>query len=900
MRIRRISLRNFRGVVDSTVELATEGVTVIEGPNEAGKSSIADAIDFILNERDSSTRAPLREMKPLDADEGAEVELELVTGPYHAVYSKRWHKRPKTELTVLRPVPENLTGRLAHERMEAILAETLDKSLWSALRLQQGVTIAQAAVGESLSLAAALDAAASGAALGGADEARLWDRVQEEWREHFTAGGREVVNRKTLAKKVADAAERVEQLQAELDHLDDTAERHRRLGFELANIDRDLAEQRKTVGKLAEECRRLAETASEVKSLQLAASEANRLVGEARAASERRKRLLGDLKESQEALSELRASEERETAALQEAVRLDEDATRRRDEARHECQSGEEALRAASGDCDYFRNLEELEQLGKRRERVARAEQRSRDAESVLAGCPIGPAKLAEIEEAYVAAAEARARLAGQSPLVRVEAISGTDVVVGDVGHSLSVGQVVERRATADLEVLIPDLVRVTVTGGGTAADLAEESESAQRRLDELCRAVGVSGSDAVGAARSMERRRREAELEARMAARDLAEDLGQSTSQFLSDRIERLRQAVSDDEEGRGTADGLPSNAEEADVRRQAAAARLQDARDLLDTWQREAESRHQALSALQKGAIRRRAMIEMTEQALSAAERALAADRAARGDDELSNELEHLEACAGAAEHAHSQASAALEAEDPERAELLHENAVQALARTEQRASEVDREMERLATELEVRGSDGIHAQLDWAKSELAAAEQEQERTERRAAAAGLLYETMRAHREDATRSRMSPFRDQIVSLGRIVFDDSFSVELDENLQIVSRTHQGVTVPYKLLSTGTKEQLCILSRLACATLVNPATPGCHDVGVPVILDDALGYSDPVRLERLNAALAVAARQSQVIVLTCTPGRYRDIGPAKVVRLERQRRNSPTWGMTG
>lgn len=54
------------------------------------------------------------------------------------------------------------------------------------------------------------------------------------------------------------------------------------------------------------------------------------------------------------------------------------------------------------------------------------------------------------------------------------------------------------------------------------------------------------------------------------------------------------------------------------------------------------------------------------------------------------------------------------------------------------------------------------------------------------------------------------------------------------------------------------------MILRLACATIVAP------DGGVPVILDDVLGYSDPHRLEAMSAVLSEAGRTTQVIVFTC------------------------------
>ena len=54
----------------------------------------------------------------------------------------------------------------------------------------------------------------------------------------------------------------------------------------------------------------------------------------------------------------------------------------------------------------------------------------------------------------------------------------------------------------------------------------------------------------------------------------------------------------------------------------------------------------------------------------------------------------------------------------------------------------------------------------------------------------------------------------------------------------------------------------------------------------MPVIIDDALGWSDPQRLQAMGAAIAAAGKQCQVVVLTCTPGRYSHVGNAKVVSL--------------
>ena len=80
------------------------------------------------------------------------------------------------------------------------------------------------------------------------------------------------------------------------------------------------------------------------------------------------------------------------------------------------------------------------------------------------------------------------------------------------------------------------------------------------------------------------------------------------------------------------------------------------------------------------------------------------------------------------------------------------------------------------------------------------------------------------------------------------------------------------------RMATNAQAEQLGIISRLACAMLIDPAD------GVPVIIDDALGYTDPERLASMGAVLGHAGRNTQVIVLTCTPQRYQGVGGAHLV----------------
>ena len=48
MKLLRIKLTNYRGIAEREIVFSETGVTVIEGPNEIGKSCISEAFDLVL------------------------------------------------------------------------------------------------------------------------------------------------------------------------------------------------------------------------------------------------------------------------------------------------------------------------------------------------------------------------------------------------------------------------------------------------------------------------------------------------------------------------------------------------------------------------------------------------------------------------------------------------------------------------------------------------------------------------------------------------------------------------------------------------------------------------------------------------------------------------------------
>lgn len=190
MKLHRLVLTNYRGITHREIEFPDHGVVVVSGANEIGKSSMIEALDLLIEAKDRSSKKEVKQVKPTHADVGAEVSAEISTGPYRFLYRKRFHKRAETQLTILSPVREQLSGDEAHQRVLAMLAETVDTDLRQAQRVLQASSTAPVDLSGSDALARALDVAAGEAVSLSGDEPLLIERIEGEYQRYFTATGR--------------------------------------------------------------------------------------------------------------------------------------------------------------------------------------------------------------------------------------------------------------------------------------------------------------------------------------------------------------------------------------------------------------------------------------------------------------------------------------------------------------------------------------------------------------------------------------------------------------------------------------------------------------------------------------------------------------------------------------
>ena len=880
MRLLRIRLRNFRGVEEREVSFARDGVTVIIGPNEVGKSSMAEALDLLFSQLDSTTKAEVKAVKPVDRDAGPEVEADVETGPYAFTYRKRFLRQTETVLQITRPRPESLTGRQAHERVEQILAQTMDATLWRALRIKQGEGLGQAALGEAASgsLGQALDRAA-GSVPEGPAETSLFDRARAEYDQYWTPTGK--------AKGDWPLREAVNQHQAALDGLEAQlravaadVERDADLAIERAHLLEAKGPAEAHVVELETRWRQIEALARNVEKLEETERAARVTAERAAEASEGRDASIRELAAAVGERDRQRAAVEEAAPTLASARQRCSAAAARLAEARAAREAAEAADRTARGDVEFLRASQALAELTERRESLAAARAALAEAEAAARATQVDEAALEGIRAAERELQVARALLEAGRPSVAVTALRDVTLLLDGAHFALPAGGVERRSVGERLLVEVPELVRLEVAAGAGDAAVAERVEAAERELRDACRRVGVGNLAAAEAAAVARREAISARTEHRRRITELLGGDEPGRAEQLETRIALAERRTSGYLEARAAEVPMPADEEAAAALADLAEATADAARTSEAAAEREDRAARDRLVELE-GATREAAVrLDIAEADVAARGQALDGARSVMPDVAIAEARAAATAAHEAARKAAADARAALQSEGPEAAKALLDNARLVVDGMVEQLHRLEISQAEVRARLRDHGEDGLAERRDQAITARDAAAAELARWTRRAEARRRLYEALKTARDAAHLAYVGPLRDKITSLGKVVFGPSVSVEVGDDLRVRNRTLDGRTVPFDSLSVGAREQLGVLTRLACAMLV------AEDGGVPVMLDDTLGFSDPRRLEAMGAVLAMAGASCQVIVLTCYPDRYRQVGGATSITL--------------
>ncbi|MGO2375724.1 AAA family ATPase [Brevibacterium aurantiacum] len=869
MKFHSIHLRNYRGIEDSRVEFG-DGVTVVEGPNEVGKSSIHEAITHLREDKASSRKASVKETQPVGVDAGPEVELHLSTGDYELKYRKRWIKQPFTELSVIRPRPEQLSSDDAHDRYLAILAETVDVDLLDALDVAQGESLAQAPLAQIKALHSALNE--SGVEV--ADHDDFLDRIEVEYAKYFTKSGKETGDYKAANAEVPSAEAAFEELRERSRGMDELVDNHARAAARLESVrdqltqavtDRDQAEQ---AAKAVAELKAVLDQALEQ------AKSAQRDEQIAREALDRRTQLIEDVATAEETVTAARTSfTELETTQSDKDSDFDR-AQKTLEEKQNALDEARALAKTAAKDVTKARARTELTELTRRFDTIRDHDEKRSRAQATIASIAVTAKNveaLISLETEVRIAENAKTSAAAQIVAKQLgsQSIDVDGTVLGD-------GATGEFAAVKDVRITIDGIADITVRPGASPVELDKALTSARQAFDAELHRLDV---DSVAQARQSAHVRADAEAVKAEADSTLTVLLGDDKRDTLEAALARAQQIVeADGTDPDSRADESNLNDLEAAVTEAEKSAEV--AQSEVDTARTELERTRTSRDDARVETVRAQTSLQEAEAQHQRLTYTLTEARKIATDAGLDEAVKTAQSQAESVGTRVEEARVAYQAADPETLEMQLQNVRQLVDSKETQREEVRQEVDRLSALIDDRASEGIYEKLAAAEEAMESAQKKQARLSRQAAAINLLRTTVLKHKEESQRKYVAPFKEQIERLGRLVFGQGLSVEVSEDLEIVSRTLSERTVPFESLSGGTKEQLALIGRLAVATLVDT------DSGAPVVLDDAFGFADAERLNALNVILGTVGQSAQVILLTCQPDRFARLGGAKTVSL--------------
>ncbi|WP_343572116.1 AAA family ATPase [Mycobacterium sp.] len=868
MKLHRLILQNYRGIDHREIDFPDHGVVVVSGANEIGKSSMLEALDLLLESKDRSTKKEVKQVKPTHADVGSEITAEISAGTYRFIYRKRFHKKPETQLTVLEPRREQRSGDEAHDRVQAMLAETVDTELWHAQRVLQATSTDVVNLSGCDALTRALDVAAGDTAALSGTEPLLIERIDSEYARYFTPTGRPTGEWTAAIKALAAASQEVDRCATAVAEVDDKVQWHAALTAELAELteqQQSATTRQATAQAAADEIARLTEQVREAE-LIAAAATATSTASTAALAERIRLGTENDSRTAAVAVLEDQAREALEAQATARDVTVEADAAVER--VVQDLAAVQQRADTAQRAVEDLARRDETQRLATKLTKIDAALSERDAIAKELATIAMTEDLLRQIEQAASAVDRAEGQLALVSATVEFVAAADIELVISSERVQLPAGETWSTVANIATEVEIPGIVTARVTPGTSAVEIKAKYAAEQEKLAAMLARAQVADLEA---ARQTDQRRRELQSTRDQLTATLAGLSGDDDIDELRARLDELQSlpAVSDD------IDACAARAEllEAIAARAQAGVACEAYRNLAALAMKKFTEISAQATRVQDNLVSQRAEL------LAVADR-LTAQRAAGPDEKLAADVAADAAKAEAAASRVAELTEQLAAKEPDVVATELTDAVQAAAALRQRHDDVARTLHEIAAQLTVFGTEGRYGKLDAAEIEFEHARSEHDRVGRRARAVQMLREVMTRHR-DTTRLRyVEPFRAELQRLGRPVFGESFEVDVDSDLCIQTRTLDGRTVPYESLSGGAKEQLGILARLAGAALV------AKEDAVPILIDDALGFTDPERLVKMAAVFDTLGERGQVIVLTCTPARYDGVKDAQRIEL--------------
>lgn len=880
MRFHDIELHNVRAIDSLSITgLAERGVVVISGENESGKTTIAKAIHVALTTKWKSRASEALSLNSHSSQEKPQVKLRLELDGYEFTLDKIFGstKDTGTIVTVHSPTAEVLKDDQAEEWLAARMHNADTKNLWQVFVAEQGQAQKTLSLGGYAQVTSALQSA-SGQRAETAEEVGLFEAVEAEYGNYFQKNGKE-------RKQLTDVDKELAEAQQVRDEAAKKVREFEALNEEAARNEESQHTQRASLPEAKNEVEHWAQALEELEKFRVAVSQAQEVSAAAKQQLDLAKQAQQEretfIQQAQDARDQHSATEKK-VAELKEAFDKEVAALKKAQEDRdavvtayREARKAEE-LAAAEVALGEKRGL--VEALSKRVEKLDELRAQLAEHKEVIARNSVTEEVLEKLLTCEREVATATAVLEASSPSVQLSASSAQEVTVdGEKVGLAPEAESVQRAVTKPLAIEVGDVTVAVQPGDG--------SDSQQRKLEKaetsLKEQLEAAGADSVAEAQKAYARRREAEkakfqVETSITAVSDGVEYHQLTAELDDAKEEarvqgeRYRELAGEDAPTEIDLVSAKSRLEKAAGGRRDAESERDNADIRLSKLEkRPAHANYTKASSELEGA---RSVLKVREDSLTTA-------REKASDAEIFAAVENRGKDYEAAEEQLAAALKELAQRDADDVEASLAGAKQRRDAVENRLAELEKRRQEIRVHLDY---------FDSANEKLAAAEGVVERTQRdrdsmrrRAAAAKTLMEVLTQARAASRNALADPLLRKLEEYGGGVFGAGTQFTMNEDLQIESRSNADGKFDVDELSGGAQEQLDILLRLAVAGVMEGGQ------GAPVIIDDALGYSDEHRLRRMNNALAKAGRDMQVLVLTCDEARFDRVTGAEFMKIQ-------------
>ena len=878
MKLRKLSVNQLkRFTVPTQLGELSDGLNLVVGPNELGKSTLLDALRAVLFERYSSRAQPIMALQNDRSGAAPVVELVFEVNGAEYTLTKRFVRSPLARLqcpdgTLLEADAaenelRNLLG-FAEAGNRGATSETL--GMWGVLWVLQGQSFGRPDLPDSAlaSLSAGLESEV-GTVLGGRRGRELPQVIEQRRGELVTAVRRQPrgVYKDTL-DNVSELEQRLSKQQQQQLEMSETLEQLAATAARLTRLE-DGSQDRIDQEELTEAQDQLGEVMRHDLQLEAARSELQNLQGQLeqaeRAQSERTSRR-AELKTDQEQLRQ-------ETERLEELQEHERESLAVLDELRQAATNAEAAVEAAmQSEASWRRILDritrsaELNDLLRQQSDVEAAQERLADAQHQAEQIKVTDESLQRIRQAADIAEQANARLSVAAtrisfdiPSDRLAGIEADGVPLTDPPTTVE--------AVEPVAITIPERGRILIEPA--VADRDQLLRAEREAKAELHAALSEVGAKTLADAQILRDQRRDLEVTASAASQELERLAPPGSALTLQPRIDGLRQAL----EALPAEEDTPQR-DHAEAALDSAQTELQKARDEERIAREAVDERARAVSDLRVEVRTLQNTVDSQTELVERRDERLRSDAEAVPDQQLAAASD----IAAQAVTEQQQAVSSLEEERPASTRTQMEARISRLQTAiEQRASSrVDLRIEsvRLYERIEVHDSAGIDEGIEHTQHEHEQATRRRDRFEHELEVLDLLAETLRAAESEARERYLAPVVNRVHPYLQMLFPNA-EIGINEDLYITGMSrHAGYEESFDHLSMGTQEQIAILVRLAFAEML-------IDQGAPaaVILDDALVFSDDQRMRLMFDILSHAAQRVQILVFTCREQLFEGLG---------------------